>query len=113
MKDLGLAKKILGMEIIRNRMTGTMILSQRKYLKKILETFGMSSCKSIVTPLALHFKLSSLQCLRTYEERGQMTKIPYANIVGCMMYAMVLTRPNISHALSVISRFMASLSKEH
>lgn len=113
MKDLGLAKKILGMEIIRNIRKCTMILSQRKYLEKALETFRMSSCKSIVTPLASHFKLSSLQCLRTYEERGQMTKIPYANTVGCMIYATVLTRPDISHALSVISRFMASLSKEH
>lgn len=113
MKDLGPVKKILGMEIIRNKKKGTMILSQRKYLEKVLQTFGMTSSKSIVTPLASHFKLSCSQCPSTDEERSEMTKVPYANVVGCMMYAMVLTRLDLAHALSVVSRFMATLRKEH
>lgn len=65
MKDLGPAKKILGMEIIRNMKKGTMILSQRKYLDKVLGAFEMSSSKSVVTPLASHFKLSCSQCPST------------------------------------------------
>ncbi|KAH9648710.1 reverse transcriptase Ty1/copia-type domain-containing protein [Citrus sinensis] len=113
MKDLGPTKKILGMEIIRNRRNNTMILSQRKYLEKVLESFVMSSNKSVVTPLASHFKLSCSLCLRTDEERCEMIKVPYASVVGCMMYAMVLTRPDLTHALSVVSRFMASPDKEH
>ncbi|KAH9762156.1 hypothetical protein KPL70_000706 [Citrus sinensis] len=107
------ARKILGMEIIRNKKKGTMILSQGKYLEKVLRTFGMSNSKSVVTPLASHFKLSCFQCLSTDEERNEMTKVPYANVVGCMMYAMVLTRPDLAHVLSVVSRFMATPGKEH
>ena len=42
-----------------------------------------------------------------------MSKVPYANAVGCLMYLMVCTRPDISHAVSVISRYMADLGKEH
>ena len=42
-----------------------------------------------------------------------MVKIPYKNAVGCLMYAMVLTRPNIAHVISVVSRYMASPGKEH
>ncbi|KAH9800560.1 hypothetical protein KPL71_000707 [Citrus sinensis] len=113
MKDLGPARKILGMEIIRNMKKGTMILSQGKYLEKVLRTFGMSNSKSVVTPLASHFKLSCFQCPSTDEERNEMTKVPYANAVGCMMYAMVLTKPNLAHVLSVVSRFMATPGKEH
>ena len=113
MKDLGPVKKILGMEIIRNRRNGTMILSQSKYLEKLLESFGMSSNKSIVTLLASHFKLSCSLCLRIDEEICEMTKVSYVNVVGCTMYAMVLTRPDLAHALSIVSRFMASPGKEH
>ncbi|KAH9684870.1 Integrase catalytic domain-containing protein [Citrus sinensis] len=113
MKDLGPARKILGMKIIRNMKKGTMILSQRKYLKKVLGTFGMTSSKSVVTPLASHFKLSRSQCPSTDEEMSEMTKVPYANVVGCMMYAIVLTRPDLAHSLSVVSRFMATPGKEH
>ena len=42
-----------------------------------------------------------------------MSRIPYANAVGSLMYAMVSTRPNISHVVGVVSRFMANPSKEH
>lgn len=62
MKDLGCAKKILGMEIIRNKRKGTIFLTQKKYLEKILEAFRMTSCKPVKTPLALYFKFLSLQC---------------------------------------------------
>ena len=113
MKDLGAAKKILGMKIIRNMNKGTMILSQKKYIEKILETFGMSSNKSVVTPLTSHFKMSCSQCPNTDGERSEMTKVPYVNVVGCMMYAMVLTRPDLTHAFSVVSRFIAAPGKEH
>ncbi|KAH9716149.1 Integrase catalytic domain-containing protein [Citrus sinensis] len=113
MKDLGSAKKILGMEIKRDRSKGIIFLSQEKYLRRVLETFGMTLCKHVMTPIATHFKLSSLQCPKTEEEKLEMAKIPYANAAGCMMYAMVLTRPDISYALSVVSRYMVSPGKEH
>lgn len=113
MKDLGSAKKILGMEIKRDRSKGIMFISQEKYLRRVLETFGMTSCKPVMTPIATHFKLSSSQCPKTEEEKLEMAKIPYANAVGYMMYAMVLTRPDISYALSVVSRYMVSPGKEH
>ena len=42
-----------------------------------------------------------------------MKDVPYANAVGCLMYAMVLIRPDISHDVSVVSRYMAAPEKEH
>ena len=42
-----------------------------------------------------------------------MSRVPYANVVGCLMYAMVCTRPNISHAIGVVSKYMANTGKEH
>ncbi|KAL1189498.1 Retrovirus-related Pol polyprotein from transposon TNT 1-94 [Cardamine amara subsp. amara] len=41
MKDLGAAKKILGMEIVRDRVKGTLTLSQEGYLSKVLEMYKM------------------------------------------------------------------------
>ena len=49
MKDLGSAKKILGMEIKRNRSKGIMFLSKEKYMRRVLKTFGMTSCKLVMT----------------------------------------------------------------
>ena len=60
MKDLGEAKKILGMEISRDRKLGRLCLSQKEYLRKVLKRFGMyEKSKPVSTPLAPHFKLSA------------------------------------------------------
>lgn len=82
MKDLGQAKKILGMEVRRNKDKGALFLTQRKYLEKVLENFGMAYGKPVKTPLAAHFKLTSLQCPKSDEEKDEIAKIPYANVVG-------------------------------
>ena len=42
-----------------------------------------------------------------------MSRVPYSNAVGSLMYAMVCTRPDIAHAVSVVSRFMGNPGKEH
>eukprot|EP00253_Pinus_taeda_P013297 PITA_13297 len=108
MKDLGAARQILGMEIFRDRSNGKLWLSQQKYIEKILLRFGMNKVKPVSVPLASHFKLSSSLCPNTDEEKEYMSRIPYANVVGCLMYAMVCTQSNISHAVGVISRYMAN-----
>jgi ATP-binding cassette subfamily B (MDR/TAP) protein 1 len=42
-----------------------------------------------------------------------MSRVPYSSAVSSLMYAMVCTRPDLSHALSVVSGFMANPGKEH
>ena len=105
MKDLGATKQILGKRIIRDKTNGTLKLSQLKYVKKILNKFNINEAKLVSTPLGSHFKLSKEQSPKTEEERDHMSKMPYAS--GNLMYAMVCTRPNIAHAMGVVSRFMS------
>ncbi|KAH9688531.1 Integrase catalytic domain-containing protein [Citrus sinensis] len=85
MKDLGEAKKILGMEICRDRTGGKISLSQKQYWKEVLQQFDA--------------------------EREYILQVPYSNAVGSLMYAMVCTTPNISHAVSIVSRYMHNPSK--
>ncbi|KAL5838301.1 hypothetical protein ACOSQ3_015470 [Xanthoceras sorbifolium] len=113
MKDLGPAKKILGMQITRDKQEGTLQLSQAEYIKRILHRFKMDDAKPVSTPLASHFRLSKNQSPQTEEERNFMDKIPYASAVGSLMYAMVCTRPDIGHAVGAISRFMSDPGKTH
>lgn len=42
-----------------------------------------------------------------------MTKISYSNVVECLMYAMVMTKLDISCTMNVVSRYMANPKKEH
>ncbi len=105
MKGLGVVKQILGMRIIRDKANGTLKLSQSEYVKKVLSRFNMNEAKPVSTPLGSHFKLSKEQSPKTEEERDHMSKVPYASAIGSLMYAMVCTRPDIAHAVGVVSRF--------
>ena len=108
MKDLGAAKQILGMRILRDWKAGVLKLSQEQYIEKVLCKFNMQNVKPLKTPLAAHFKLSSEHSPKTDEERKDMESVPYASVIGSLMYAMVGTRPDIAHAVGVVSRFMAN-----
>ncbi|KAH9669014.1 hypothetical protein KPL70_021617 [Citrus sinensis] len=110
MKDLGNPKRILGMDIIRDRSAGTLFLSQEKYIKKVLERFKMQDCKPVQTPLGPQFKLSAAP---TSEDESQMNEFPYAQVVGSLMYAMVCTRSDIAYAVSVVSRYLSCPGKVH
>ncbi|RVW39505.1 Retrovirus-related Pol polyprotein from transposon TNT 1-94 [Vitis vinifera] len=110
---LGAAKQIIGMRIIRDKANGTLKLSQSEYVKKVLSRFNMNEAKPVSTPLGSHFKLSKEQSPKTEEERDHMSKVPYASAIGSLMYAMVCTRPDIAHAVGVVSRFMSRPGKQH
>ena len=57
MKDLGVAKKILGMRIKRDTKNHKLTLYQGEYIEKVLKIFRMQSTKPDSTPLAIQFKL--------------------------------------------------------
>ncbi|XP_042950237.1 novel plant SNARE 11-like [Carya illinoinensis] len=63
--------------------------------------------------MAPYFKLSALQSPKIDEERDYMRNVPYASIVRSLMYAMMCTRPNISQAISLVSRYMHNLGRVH
>ena len=64
----------------------------------------MNEVKPVSTPLGSHFKLSKEQSPKTEEERDHMSKVSYALAIGSLMYAMMCTRPDIAHAVGVVSK---------
>jgi hypothetical protein len=113
MKDLGVAKKILGMRITRDKKNHKLALSRGDYIEKVLERFRMKNAKPVSTHLASHFKLTKEMCPKTQEEIEYMSMVPYSSTIGSLMYVMVCTRPDISHAMGVVSRYMNNVGKEH
>jgi hypothetical protein len=101
------------MRINRDEHGGTLQLSQAEYIRKVLQRFNMRDAKPVTTPLASHFRLSKEQCPETDEEKDFMARVPYASTIGSLVYAMVCTRPDISHAVGVVNRYMSNLGKQH
>ncbi|KZV43515.1 hypothetical protein F511_19059 [Dorcoceras hygrometricum] len=113
MKFLGDAKKILGMNIIRNRGNSTICLNQTSYIEKVLNKFGMASATAVNVPLAAHFMLNKEQCPKSETDINSMRNVPYSNAIGSVMYMMVSTRPDIAYSVSCLSRYMANPGVVH
>ena len=64
-------------------------------------------------PLASHFLLSKDQLPQAEEEKEFMAKVSYASEIGSFMYLMVCMRPDIGHAVGVVSRFMSIPGKAY
>ena len=88
-------------------------LSQRGYIKKFLRRFNMHDAKPVSTPLVAQFRLSSALCPVSDDDIEYISRVPYSSEVGQLMYVMVYFHPDLSHALSVVSRYMANFGKQH
>jgi len=113
MKDLGELTNILGMSVIRDRENGIIKLSQPRYIKDILYRFGYLDCNPVVTPLDPGTKLSKEMCPTTTEEKEIADRFPYKEIVGCLMYLMVSTRPDLANAMTCLSKYMTCHGQGH
>ncbi|KAK8525324.1 hypothetical protein V6N12_014019 [Hibiscus sabdariffa] len=73
----------------------------------------MEESKRGFLPMRQGISLSKELCPSTPQERERMSQIPYASAIGSIMYAMICTRPDLSYALSMTSRYQANPGEGH
>jgi hypothetical protein len=113
MKDLGEATYILGIRIYRDRSKRLIALSQSTYVDKVLKRFNMHESKKGSMPFLHGTQLSKAQCPTTSKDVEYMNTVPYASAIGSIMYAMTCTRPDVSFALSMSSRYQGNPGVAH
>ncbi|CAM8892940.1 unnamed protein product [Rhodiola kirilowii] len=113
MKDFGEASFVLGVQIHRDRSRGILGLSQRTFIKNILQRYGLQNCKPGDTSVAKGYKFSLSQCPKNSLENQKMQKIPYASVIESLMYAQVCTCPDIAYIVGMLSRYVSNLGVDH
>ena len=106
MKDLGKANYILGTKLWRDRKNRILGLSQAGYIDKVLEWFSMQNSKKGLLPFRHGVPLFDDERPKTFEEENMIRQVPYASVVGSLMYAMPCTNPDICY--SVVSRYQSN-----
>ena len=105
MTDLGEVSHILGMRVKREN--DTLYIDQKVYIDEKLKEFKMSDCKTVTTPESLE-KLTKNINKNEIENEDE-----YRSIVGSLIYASVSTRPDITHAVNMVSRHMHEPNATH
>ncbi|KAL8134002.1 hypothetical protein AgCh_009177 [Apium graveolens] len=113
MKDLGDATYILGIKIYRDRSRKLISLSQSTYIDKVLHHFGMQEEKIGYVSISHGILISKDNCPKSLDDKGRMSKVPYASAIESVMYAMICTRPDVSYALIMLRRYQSNPGEGH
>ncbi|CAI7904115.1 unnamed protein product [Closterium sp. NIES-54] len=100
--DLGELRSYLGLQITRDRAQRTITLTQSHMVPQVLQRFDFTYSSPQATPLYTRHSLSALPSDESVEPSG-----PYPELVGCLMYLMTCTRPDLTYPLSILARYVA------
>ncbi|CAI7822109.1 unnamed protein product [Closterium sp. NIES-53] len=100
--DLGELRSYLGLQITRDRARRTITLTQSHMVHQVLQRFGFRYSSPQSTPLPTGHSLSAPPSNESIEPSG-----PYPELVGCLMYQMICTRPDLANPLSIVARYVA------
>ncbi|CAI7746664.1 unnamed protein product [Closterium sp. NIES-53] len=100
--DLGELTSYLGLRITRDRARRTITLTQSHMVQQVLQRFGFTWSSAQATPLAIGHSLSALPSDESVEPSG-----PYPELIGCLMYLMTCTRPDLAYPLGLLARYVA------
>ena len=101
MKDLSPLNYFLGLEVSSS--ADDYYLTQAKYTSDLISRANITDSKIVNTPIEYNCRLNSHDC----ESLSDATL--YRQLVGSLIY-LTITRPDISYAVHVVSKFMAASS---
>lgn len=97
---------VLGMEL-EDKEDGGILLHQNKYIRELVHKFKitLSARKQYQTPLPVGWDIEQGKEM-TQKEVKKVSELPYAMLIGSLMYAAITTRIDIMHSVVLLSRLM-------
>ena len=112
-KDLSEASQVLGIQILHDKPSGILKLSQQAYIKHILKTFNMQSCSFGKATIVKGDIFSKGQSIHNDIERDQMKAGPYSSVVDNLMYSQVCTCLDIAVVVGMLGKYLSDLGQSH
>ncbi|CAI7894690.1 unnamed protein product [Closterium sp. NIES-53] len=100
--DLGELTSYLDLRITRDRAHRTITLTQSHMVQQVVQSFGFTYSSPQSTPLPTGHSLSAPPSDESIEPSGS-----YPELVGCLMYLMTCTRPDLAYPLSLLACYVA------
>ena len=105
MKDFGCIAWFLGIEFEHG--DGMISMSQKKYLEKVLEKFGMQNCKPKYSPCDVNVNKFCSESAEPVDSKL------YREMIGSLIYVMTATRPDLCYIVSKLSQYMSNPTVNH
>ena len=105
-RDLGTPTSYLGASIECDREYGTVKVSQAKYIDALAQRFALHNCKLKTIPMPA----GTIVYARHDEEQDIKGQVPYQELVGALLYAANVCRPDIACSVSMLARYSSNPS---
>ena len=104
MSMFGEIKFFVGLQV--HQMKHGIYITQSKYIKEILKTFGLEDSKLVSTPMVTALKLSK------NDDSTEVNQTLYKSMIGKLQYV-VHSRPDIALTMGIVARFCANPKESH
>lgn len=113
--ELGPVEWIVGLRVRRDRAKRLVYISQTALIDDIIKQFNQTDASPVITPLDHNIRLShdDSPAPDDTEHKNYMAKIPYRQLIGCLMYLALGTRPDIAFSVNFLSQFNANPGRNH
>jgi hypothetical protein len=101
------------MHIVFDRAARTVHISQTAFIDQQVAKFSQTSARDAHTPLSVGATLSKDDSPASEEEQRKVSKLPYRELVGALLWAAAATRPDIAFAVGQLSQFLANWGRVH
>ena len=108
MKDMGKLHYCLGISIQHDERKKCLWIHQRQYILNMIKKYGLSEAKQVSTPADVNVKLK-----KDDDVSKAVDPSTYQSMIGSLLYAALATRPDISQAVSVVSKFNKEPTEAH
>jgi transposase InsO family protein len=112
-KDVSETEFFLGMKVQQDLKLGTVRFTQRPYWESVINRFNLGGIVPRNTPLPVGIILDNNMSPKTDSEKKIMDDKPYRSVLGSVMWGQLATRPDLSFAVSLLTRFQANPGIEH
>lgn len=108
-EDSGEINYYLGIDI--KQINGNYSMNQTGYIEKITKKFQIKTQASITSPLPTNFEFNPNEFEElSDEEKLYVQKFPARQLIGAVNFISICTRPDISFAISLLSRYQDKMN---
>ena len=91
----------------------TISINQCAYIESMVEKFKLTNAKPVSTPMEPGAQFSVDQSPSLLNQTSRMQGVPYTEVIGSILWPVVVSRPDAAYAVGVLSQFMQNPGPAH
>jgi hypothetical protein len=88
-------------------------ISQEDYIHNIARKFNLQNAAPVYSPLPLGINFGAIAKPETDDERSEAVKLPYKEIIGSLMFATIISRPDIAYSVNKLAQYSSNPGHGH